>query len=214
MNSQEISDYLRGHYSDTPTKDLAVLLGLSVGAVYSRASDLGLRKSSEFTSKQMRWAALCQASQATRFKKGQIPHNKGKKQHEFMSAAAIARSVATRFRKGNIPHNHRPVGSERINIDGYMEVKTAEPNTWISKHCNIYREHHGDIPAGHMVIFKDGNHMNCAIDSLMLISRQDNMRRNSLYNYPEDIKAAMKNIATLNSTLTKKIKKHEKQFNT
>ncbi len=31
------------------------------------------------------------------------------------------------FAKGNVPPNHRPVGSERISKDGYIEVKVAEP---------------------------------------------------------------------------------------
>ena len=34
----------------------------------------------------------------------------------------------TWFKKGHIPANYRPVGSERVNADGYIEVKVADPN--------------------------------------------------------------------------------------
>ncbi len=34
------------------------------------------------------------------------------------------------FEKGHISKNHKPIGSERINVAGYIEIKTAEPNKW------------------------------------------------------------------------------------
>ena len=34
--------------------------------------------------------------------------------------------IASRFKKGNVPKCHRPVGSERVNVDGYVEVKVAD----------------------------------------------------------------------------------------
>ena len=60
------------------------------------------------------------------FKKGLIPHNKGKK----MPAETYQKVKGTMFKKGNIPKNHREVGSERITVDGYVEIKVAEPNKW------------------------------------------------------------------------------------
>ena len=67
-----------------------------------------------------------------KFKKGNKPYNKGTK--------GIAKPNKTSFKKGNIPHNHRPIGSERINIDGYTEVKVGEPNKWKFKHRIIWEE--------------------------------------------------------------------------
>ena len=67
------------------------------------------------------------------FKKGNVPHNKDKKQVEYMSQESIERTKETRFKKGNKPKNYRPVGSERITKDGYIEVKVADPNKWETK---------------------------------------------------------------------------------
>ena len=41
-----------------------------------------------------------------------------------MTPEAIERTKATRFKKGDKPGNHRKVGSERITVDGYIEIKT------------------------------------------------------------------------------------------
>ena len=52
------------------------------------------------------------------------------------------------FAKGNVPPNHRPVGSERISKDGYIEVKVAEPNKWRLKQRVVYEEAVSDPGAG------------------------------------------------------------------
>ena len=56
------------------------------------------------------------------FKKGSTPWNKGLK--GYMGANK------TSFKKGTIPPNYRPVGSERINMEGYTEIKVKDPNKW------------------------------------------------------------------------------------
>lgn len=116
-----------------------------------------------------------------RFEKGQTPPNKGKKQSDFMSPEAIERTKATRFHTGNLPHNTKPVGYERISKDGYIEVKVkmrpshpACNDNFIPKHRLVWEQANGPIPEGHVVIFKDGNKTNTALDNLMLISQADN----------------------------------------
>lgn len=106
----------------------------------------------------------------TKFKKGQVSHNKGKKQTEYMSNDAIERTKATRFKKGNIPQNYRPVGSERITKDGYIEVKVANPNKWETKNKIVYKKYFGDIPKGYKVIYADGNKLNNDPNNLILVS--------------------------------------------
>ena len=112
----------------------------------------------------------------TRFKKGTVPPNKGKK----MSAEQYAKSSRTMFKKGGIPQNYRPVGSERVNVDGYIEIKIADPSKWELKHRVIWEEHNGEIPQGKLVIFRDNNPLNCNIDNLLLISKGENMKMNSI----------------------------------
>ena len=112
------------------------------------------------------------------FKKGNVAHNKGKKQIEYMSQEAIERTKKTRFKKGNKPKNYRPVGSERITKDGYIEVKVADPNKWETKNKIIYKQYFGDIPKGHKVIYADGNKLNNDINNLILVSDNEELIMN------------------------------------
>ncbi|WP_374218303.1 HNH endonuclease signature motif containing protein [Bacillus bingmayongensis] len=100
----------------------------------------------------------------TRFKKGQSPANKGKK--------GIGGWEPTQFKKGHKPHNYKPVGSERVNGDDYVDVKIADPNKWRAKHQLIWEEANGPIPKGYAVIFGDGNRRNFELGNLILVSRK------------------------------------------
>ena len=104
-----------------------------------------------------------------KFRKGQAPHNKGKK----MPKEVYEKVKHTMFAKGNVPPNHRPVGSERISKDGYIEVKVAEPNKWRLKQRVVYEEAKGKIPEGCPIIFLDGNKRNFDIDNLRCITRSE-----------------------------------------
>lgn len=104
-----------------------------------------------------------------KFRKGQTPHNKGKK----MPKEVYEKVKHTMFAKGSVPPNHRPVGSERISKDGYIEVKVAEPNKWRLKQRVVYEEAKGKIPEGCTIIFLDGNKRNFDIDNLRCITRSE-----------------------------------------
>lgn len=104
-----------------------------------------------------------------KFRKGQAPHNKGKK----MPKEVYEKVKHTMFAKGNVPPNHRPVGSERISKDGYIEVKVAEPNKWRLKQRVVYEEAKGKIPEGCTIILLDGNKRNFDIDNLRCITRSE-----------------------------------------
>lgn len=101
----------------------------------------------------------------TRIKPGSIPHNKGKPGNRGWKS--------TQFKKGNIPHTYRPVGSERVNRDGYLEVKTADPRTWKPKHLLVWEKTYGPIPKGCAVIFADGDRKNIRLNNLLLVSRAE-----------------------------------------
>lgn len=112
------------------------------------------------------------------FQKGQVSLNKGKKWNDYMSEKGQINSRKTCFKKGNIPKNHREVGSERINVYGYYEIKVAEPNVWKLKHRVIYENAHGFIPKDCMIIFADGNKSNFNLDNLVLVSKSENLHMN------------------------------------
>lgn len=113
------------------------------------------------------------------FKKGQKAFNKGKKAEEYMSKEAIEKSKKTQFKKGTIPPNHRPVGSERINIDGYYEIKVAEPKKWRLKHNVLWEKYNNKkIPKGYVVTFANKDKTDMSKDNLILISRTELLTMN------------------------------------
>ena len=79
------------------------------------------------------------------------------------------------------PLNHRSVGYERITVDGYVEVKVAEPNVFELKHRQIWEQQHGKIPDNHVLVFKNMNKQDCQLENLMLISRAELVRLNQSY---------------------------------
>ena len=118
------------------------------------------------------------------FKKGQVPMNKGKK----MSPEVYERVKHSMFHKGNIPHNHRPVGSERINVDGYTEIKVAEPSKWRLKQRVIYEEATGEkLTKNDIVIFLDGDRQNFDINNLVRMTRAELVRYNQDHLYGEEV---------------------------
>ena len=99
-----------------------------------------------------------------RFKPGFTPWNKGTK-------GIMTGGEQTQFKKGNRPANYMPVGSERINGDGYIDVKIADPGKWRQKHHLIWEAANGPVPKGHCLIFADGDPLNVILDNLLLITR-------------------------------------------
>lgn len=114
------------------------------------------------------------------FKKGITPHNKNKKWDEYMPKKSQNNSQKTQFKKGNIPNNYRPIGSERINKGGYIEIKIADPNKWCLKHRYIYEQQYGPLQKGYRVIFLDNNKRNFNISNLKAISMEEELIMNNL----------------------------------
>ena len=129
------------------------------------------------------------------FSKGNIPHNKGKK----MPPEVYEKAKATMFKKGNIPSNYRPVGSERTTVDGYREIKVADPNKWELKHRYIYEQHFGKISKEDIVIFLDNDKTNFDINNLKCITRKEHlyMNENKFRFEDRDITYTAVNIAKL-----------------
>ena len=68
--------------------------------------------------------------------------------------------------------NYRPIGSERINVDGYVEIKIADPNVWKLKHRVIWEQHYGPIPNHQPIIFLDRNKSNLDINNLAMVTNR------------------------------------------
>ena len=108
----------------------------------------------------------------------------------------------TLFKKGHTT-NSRPVGSERIDKDGYIQVKVGLPDKWKLKHIHVWETHNGKLPKNHCVIFLDGNIRNYDIDNLTIISRAENLylNNNKLRFNDKELTQSAVNIAKLNSKI-------------
>lgn len=128
-----------------------------------------------------------------RFQKGQEPPNKGKK------GICAAGCEKTWFKKGHIPANYRPVGSERVNKDGYIEVKVADPNKWRLKHRVVWEAVNGKISKGYIIIFRDNDKTNTDINNLMLIKQGTHavLNHTGLCEYSGEFKETAVRIAEL-----------------
>lgn len=123
-----------------------------------------------------------------RFAKGHESWNAGKK------GLVTPGSEKGWFRKGNRPRNYMPVGSERVNTDGYLDVKIADPNKWRAKHRLIWEAAHGKVPKGYALIFADQDRMNVTLENLILVSRAQLVTMNKvglLYDDAESTKSGL-----------------------
>lgn len=125
----------------------------------------------------------------TQFKPGHKSWNKGSK--------GLTGANKTSFKKGNRPKNWKPVGHQRITKDGYIEIKTQEPNRFELKHRVVWIECNGPLPDGMILTFIDGDKTNCLIENLEMVSRQEQVRRNKMKisSYPPELQKTVKLIA-------------------
>ena len=204
MWTQEERETLIRLYPTHFAGEIAAILGKSKASVYGQVLKLGLHAPKE----KIRRAGMMSANNprfvAARFAKGHVPDNKGKK----VSPETYAKCSHTMFKAGQPAWNHREVGEERINVDGYIEVKVAEPNRWRVKHRVIWEQHNGAIPNGFNVQFKNHNPLDCRIENLYLISKAEQMRTENSYiaRYPKDLQ----DVIRLKGAINRQIRKREK----
>lgn len=209
---------LRREYPHRRCADVAPLVGHSVSSTYQMSIKLKLGKSDAFKASEAsgRLTKLSASGFNHRFKKGHASWNKG------THWTAGGRSVETRFKKGRRPeesHNYRPVGSLRVTQDGILEQKVTDDQSvyparrWVSVQRLVWEAAHGPIPAGHSVVFKNGERTTVfeeiSVDRLECLSRADLMRRNTLHRYPKDIQRAIQ----LRGALMRQINKRSKREN-
>jgi hypothetical protein len=84
------------------------------------------------------------------------------------------------FKKGMRPHNHLPVGSKVTRSDGYIQIKTAEPNKWQLLHIMLWEKNNGPVPEGKVLSFIDDEKSNCKPENLELITRQESLQINRI----------------------------------
>lgn len=121
-----------------------------------------------------------------RFEPGHAPANKGRTWDEMgIPEESRERMRATQFKPRQIPHNARdlPIGSERLDRNGYIEVKVREHSPvpcsnkcWVMKHRLVWEEANGRrLKPGEVVLFCDGDRTNLDPENLVAVTQAENI---------------------------------------
>ena len=164
-------------------------MGRSYGSVVGRASNLGLKKDPAYIHELLMLEAqkLKKNGFKSRFQRGQVSHNKGKKLSEELKS----KISKTYFPIGHQPWNTKPVGYERLNKSGYIMIKLRCGKS-VFKHQWLWENEFGKVPPGFVIKFIDGNPLNCVLGNLKLMSRAQTMLDNAIHNLPEDLKEVIR----------------------
>jgi len=214
-------------YPCTPTAKVAVKLGHSLSATYQRAYKLGLAKNAEYLTspEACRLRRGDNVGAQYRFKKGQTPPNKGLRRPGW----APGRMAETQFRKGErrgvAVRLYKPIGTERMSKDGYLERKVCDAlppagasrlesariiaRRWRAVHLVVWEAAHGPLPPGHAIAFRNGDRSDIRLDNLEIITRADLMRRNTLHNLPAPLPQTILLLGALNRKINRKIRNEE-----
>lgn len=181
---------LRKRYPHESPQSLAAELRRSVSSVYHRAWQFGLKKSAEYLASP----AACRLRRGDnvgakyRFAKGNVPANKGLRRPGY----GPGRMKETQFKKGQNGWNWRPVGSQRL-VDGYLYTKVSDrrrvpwTRNWKPTHVLLWEKHHGRVPRGHALAFRNGDRTDIRLENLALLSRRELMARNTIHNLPKEL---------------------------
>ena len=201
-----------------PTDWVAGQLGRSLSAVNGLATKLRLHKDAGYKAQAFRACGLQlqQHGLAHRFPKGHVPMNKGLRRPGWFRG----RMRETQFKKGHRRRDTHVIGAERI-IDGYLYIKVADVPcvpysvNWKPVHIlNWERANGRPLPPGHCLAFRDRDRMNVAVENLELITRAENMRRNSVHNLPAELAQVVQLRGALVRKINRRVKsgaRHEKQ---
>jgi hypothetical protein len=212
-------ELLRREFADRRTDDVATMLGRTYGTVSQKAKTLGLHKSAAFLASPAAHRFDGLRGMSTRFGRGQMPWNKGTKGLVGVQEACRA----NHFKPGRPAceaRNYRPIGSLRINGDGYLERKVTDEPTlvparrWVAEHRLVWEAANGKTPAGHVVVFREGRRTTdiekLTLDAVELVSRKELMSRNTLHNMPKPLAE----LVQLRGVLTRQINRKAKEAKT
>jgi hypothetical protein len=164
-------------------------------SVQNKAVKLGLKKAPEYMAR----APGC-------FRKGHRSWNTG------THYVAGGRSAETRFkrgvRQGVAVKLYKPVGTERVCKDGYLQRKVNDgmplQKRWRAVHLIVWESVHGPLPKGHAVCFKNADKRDFRIENLELVPRAELMARNTYHRYPQPIPKLIQLRGALNRQINKR----------
>ncbi len=204
---------IRQRFPSMATEELAAIMGRSASGISQRARRLGVSKDPDYLATAGRIQRGERRGEATQFRKGDTPRNKGVKRPKGWAPGRMRES---QFSKGTIPHRWRPIGSTRV-IDGYEYTKVADHRNatwtmnWKVTHVLRWEAVHGKIPPKHCLKSIDGNRLNTDPSNWQLIERAllplINGGKGSRLSYdeaPDDLKPTVLAVAKLRRAVIKR----------
>lgn len=195
-------------YPQERTAVVAQRLGRSISSVYQRAYALGLEKSAAYLASPASGRTNGRQGMGTRFPKGHVPANKGLRRPGWGPGRMKATQFQKGVRRGVAVKLWKPIGTERISKDGYRERKINNDlplqARWRAVHLLVWEEAHGPLPAGHAIVFLNGDKTDVRLDNLACITRAELMARNSVHNYPAPIAQTVQLLGALNRQIRRR----------
>lgn len=150
---------LKKHYPDMKNEELAKMLYRSTLSVAVKANKMGLKKSKLFLKMNCG------------FSKGYTPFNKGRKMEEWLSPEVHEKikenhaRTAERNRAAALPDGSvtRRYNGEYIKVAG----------EWVKMSHHVWAAHHGEVPEGYGVFFRDGDMFNTSPENLYIDKKND-----------------------------------------
>lgn len=163
--TQAEKDFITANYASLTAKELGKAVGRNHVSIRNFAIRNKLRKG---------------PNPVSYFPKGHKPHNKGRKGWN------PAGCEKTHFPKGHLPHNTKADGAisirQKVHADGrkdpaykYIRIGLGK---WEAYHRYLWKQAGREIPNGQILVFVNGDTMDCRLDNLKLITRAENARRN------------------------------------
>lgn len=212
--SAEDDAKLRSAYPDTPTARIADDLGRSLSTTYQRAYRLGLTKSAEYLASPAAGRTNGRQGVGSRFPKGHVPMNKGLRRPGWAPGRMRETQFVKGVRRGVAVKLWKPIGTERVSKDGYLERKVNNDlplqRRWRAVHLLVWEAVNGPLPRGRAVAFKNGDKRDTVIDNLECITRAELMGRNTVHNLPKPVAQAVQLLGALNRQIRKRQRANEK----
>lgn len=174
-------------FPDHSADEIARIINRSTRSVHQATRAAGLKKSPEWIAQRARERALQpdHGGRKTQFTKGFKPWNAG------TAGQGVMKPNSGNFKKGHRPQTWRPIGSNRVSKEGYLQRKTADTGVtrrdYVPVHHLVWRMHGRIVPRGHALTFIDGNPANLDINNLRLLTRAELMARNSVHRHGPEI---------------------------
>jgi hypothetical protein len=215
--SPEEDAILRARYPHEIARTIGRDIGRPLPGIHARAKALGIEKSETFWTDPSKSGRIEPGDpraigKSGRFPKGHVPANKGLRRPGF----APGRMRETQFKKGHKRNSFKeiPLGGVRLETKQrvwLVKVRMDGPwqFRWKPLARIVWERERGAIPKGYVVRINGWDTRGpeppeaVTIDRLECLSMADNLRRNSIYRFPEPIVKAIKAKGYLSRAINK-----------